>query len=148
MEELNTAEVATVMGLQEGTVRVRLHRARLLLRREMLGGNHPSRSDRRPTPQKSASCRGLFSALSDYLDGIVDDAVCEQMQQHIADCVPCQAFLSSLKTVVAQCRAYSPKCPPDRMQRIRLELLQKYFRAQQELQNRVPHKRSAARTAR
>jgi RNA polymerase sigma-70 factor (ECF subfamily) len=35
MEDLDTSEVAGVTGLKEGTVRVRLHRARLLLRREL-----------------------------------------------------------------------------------------------------------------
>ena len=35
MEGLDTAEVAKIMGLQEGTVRVRLHRARLFVRREL-----------------------------------------------------------------------------------------------------------------
>ena len=35
MEELSTAEVAQITGLREGTVRVRLHRARLLVRRHL-----------------------------------------------------------------------------------------------------------------
>ena len=35
MEELSTAEVARIMDLREGTVRVRLHRARLMVRREL-----------------------------------------------------------------------------------------------------------------
>ena len=35
MEELETAEIAKITDLKEGTVRVRLHRARLLLRREL-----------------------------------------------------------------------------------------------------------------
>jgi hypothetical protein len=39
----------------------------------------------------------LFAALSDYMDGVIDDAVCEQMDLHLNDCQPCQAFLSSLK---------------------------------------------------
>ena len=35
MEELDTEQVAAVLSLQPGTVRVRLHRARLLLRKEL-----------------------------------------------------------------------------------------------------------------
>src|SRR5690348_1634170 len=35
MEELSTEEIARVTGLRAGTVRVRLHRARLFLRREL-----------------------------------------------------------------------------------------------------------------
>ena len=36
MEELDTAEVAEVTGLREGTVRVRLHRARLMVRKYLV----------------------------------------------------------------------------------------------------------------
>ena len=35
MEELDTEQVAKILGLQTGTVRVRLHRARLGVRKEM-----------------------------------------------------------------------------------------------------------------
>jgi len=147
MEELDTSEVAKVMGLQEGTVRVRLHRARLLLRRELQKPHAPPRS-RTSGSKKPKNCRGLFAALSDYLDGVVDDAVCEQMHRHISDCAPCQAFLANLKDVVAQCRRYTPECPPERVQRMRMELLQKYFQAQQELERRAPRKRTAAPTHR
>lgn len=147
MEELTTGEVAKVMGLQEGTVRVRLHRARLLLRREMQGASLKHAAGREASRKKAANCRGLFAALSDYLDGIVDDAVCEQMQRHIADCIPCQAFLSSLQKVVAQCHRFKAECPPDRAQRLRMQILQKYFQAQKELQSRESRQLPEARNA-
>ncbi len=35
MEDLSTSEVAQILGLREGTVRVRLHRARLLVRQKL-----------------------------------------------------------------------------------------------------------------
>lgn len=148
MEELETSEVAKVMGLQEGTVRVRLHRARLLVRREMQRATRTASPRREAQPRKPANCRNLFAALSDYLDGIVDDAVCDQMQKHIADCAPCQAFLANLQHVVEQCRRYTPGCPPDRVRQMRVELLQQYFRAQEEMQNPAPRKHAAARPAR
>lgn len=139
MEELDTTQVARVMGLQEGTVRVRLHRARLLLRREMERGTvAPLASAHRRN--KPPNCRSLFAALSDYLDGLVEDAVCDQMQQHIADCVPCQAFLASLKNVIAQCRRYTPDCSPEHAQQMRVEMLQQYFQAREELQSRPRRK--------
>ena len=147
MEELDTSEVAKVMGLQESTVRVRLHRARLLLRRELHRSTHTASPPREAKPKKPANCRDLFAALSDYLDGIVDDAVCNQMQKHISDCAPCQAFLASLKQVITQCRAYQPGCSPERVQRMRMDVLEKYFQAQKELQARAPRARSAARSS-
>ncbi len=134
MEELNTAEVAQITGLREGTVRVRLHRARLLARRYLAnlakGGAAGSvalhAAAHEPRPQR---CRSLFAALSDYMDGLVDDAVCEEMDRHINQCAPCQVFLASLKQAVAQCRSYSPQCDARRAEELRRELVLRYQQA-------------------
>lgn len=135
MEGLNTAEVAKVTGLRVGTVRVRLHRARLFVRKELarLGKNgralHSARLrvSERPKPRR---CRKLFAALSDYMDGLVDDAVCEQMGKHLDDCKPCQAFLDSLEETVKQCRSYQPACGPSDSAKLKKRLLQQYQAAQ------------------
>jgi RNA polymerase sigma-70 factor (ECF subfamily) len=134
MEELSTAEVARITDLREGTVRVRLHRARLMVRRELtrLSQARPATglvlhaAAEPPRPQR---CRRLFAALSDYMDGVIDDAVCEEMDLHLHDCQPCQAFLASLKNAVAQCRSYQPRCDSARAEQLRRELLPKYQQA-------------------
>ncbi len=134
MEELSTAEVAQITGLREGTVRVRLHRARLLVRRHLarlekgkpLAGFDLHAAVERTRPQR---CRGLFAALSDYLDGIVDDAVCAEMERHIQQCQPCQAFLASLQQAVLQCRSYAPPYDSRRAGELRRDLLLKYQQA-------------------
>ncbi len=138
MEELSTAEVAQITGLREGTVRVRLHRARLFVRQQLSrlaksGGLVIHAAAEEPRPQR---CRRLFAALSDYMDGVVDEAVCEEMDRHIGDCEPCQAFLSSLKQAVTQCRSYRPKCAPRQAEAVRRELAEKYRRAVAELGKR------------
>ena len=51
MEELDTEEVAAVLSLQPGTVRVRLHRARLMLRKELEKLQRPTADFL--TPQKT-----------------------------------------------------------------------------------------------
>jgi len=134
MEELSTEEVAQILRLREGTVRVRLHRARLFLRRQLAqpeeGGRiiipeiHAAAEEERPT-----RCRRLFAALSDYMDGVIDDAMCDEMDRHLHDCEPCQAFLASLKNVVAQCHAYAPHCDEPRAEELRNQLLPKYEQA-------------------
>lgn len=134
MEELSTAEVAQVTGLREGTVRVRLHRARLMARRylaDLAKGVAPGSvalhaAAHEPRPQR---CRSLFAALSDYMDGVVDDAMCEEMDRHINQCEPCQAFLASLKQAVVQCRSYTPQCDARRAEELRQELVLKYQQA-------------------
>src|ERR1022692_2927927 len=131
------------MDLREGTVRVQLHRARLMVRQELA-----RLSQARPVtglvlhasaePPRSQRCRRLFAALSDYMDGVIDDAVCEEMDLHLNDCRPCQAFLSSLKNAVEQCRSYAPKCDSGRAEQLRRELLPKYQQAIAALGRKVP----------
>ncbi len=131
MEELSTAEVAEVMGLRPGTVRVRLHRARLLVRQRLARKSKAAGLvlHAAAEPPRSRPCRRLFAALSDYMDGVVDDAMCEEMDRHIDDCEPCQAFLASLKNTVAQCRSYRPQFDPQRAEELRRALLLKYQQA-------------------
>lgn len=141
MEELSTSDVAQITGLREGTVRVRLHRARLFVRRELERAAKPARrhgleihaAAEQPRPPH---CRSLFAALSDYMDGVADDALCEDMDRHIEDCQPCQAFLSSLKHAVQQCRSYQPQCEPARAEALRRDLLAKYDQARTALGSR------------
>ena len=135
MEELSTAEVAKVTGLREGTVRVRLHRARLLVRRylaDLARGVEPGSLALHAVAERGRSqrrCRGLFAALSDYMDGLVDEARCEEMDRHINQCEPCRAFLLSLKQAVAQCRSYAPDCVSRHGDELRQELVLKYQQA-------------------
>ena len=71
MEELETEQVARILSIQPGTVRVRLHRARLLLRKEMdrrLRGKTPRRWAKKSSAHRPADCQRLFADLSDYLD--------------------------------------------------------------------------------
>jgi len=132
MEELSTREVAQIMSLREGTVRMRLHRARLFLRQQLArpedGGpiTLPSLHAAAEEEERPVRCRRLFAALSDYMDGVIDDAMCDEMDRHLHDCEPCQAFLASLKNAVAQCHSYAPQCDEQRAEQLRQQLLQQY----------------------
>ena len=139
MEELDTAEVAEVTGLRQGTVRVRLHRARLLVRKYLSDKAKAARGidvESTAAPTRPPRCRTLFAALSDYMDGLVDDAVCEQMDRHIGDCEPCQSFLRSLKSTVERCRSYAPECKSNRAEALRRQLVSEYQAAVAELSKR------------
>lgn len=106
MEDLSSQEIAGITGLREGTVRVRLHRARIFLRNELARkGPRPRR--RAPHALKRPSqCKQLFAALSDYLDQRLDPAMCEKLEGHLAGCQPCVAFLASLEETIRRCKAY------------------------------------------
>ena len=50
-------------------------------------------------------CRELLDQLSEYLDGELDLSACEELEGHMEDCPPCQAFLESLRRTVEHVRA-------------------------------------------
>jgi len=128
MEELDTDEVAKITGLREGTVRVRLHRARLALRKELSARERSLRKSATRQPAKSRTCRQIFAALSDYLDESLDPEICKKVEAHMAGCTPCEAFLADLERTVERCRAYNPGCDAKRKDSVRKKILAEYLR--------------------
>src|SRR5437868_13607801 len=141
MEGLTDEEVAEITGLRSGTVRVRLHRARLFVRKELMKGLTPrsgratlaSSASYQEQPGKEqprpARCKAMFAELSNYLDEQLDDSLCEELERHLNGCGPCKAFLSSLEATIEQCRK-SPAEEPDREKAVELrtKLLADYER--------------------
>jgi RNA polymerase sigma-70 factor (ECF subfamily) len=133
MEGQTTAEVAEITGLKEGTVRVRLHRGRLILRRQLarmalakgVVTDIRAAADEE-TPKRSRGCRQMFASLSDYMDGLVKEVRYREMEKHLHECKPCVAFLDSLKSAVEQCRRYEPVCDTQNAEKLRQELVAKY----------------------
>ena len=124
MEELDTDQVAKVTGLRPGTVRVRLHRARLFLRRELSHGPTSPRKRAQPQPARNADCKRMFAALSDYVDGELPDSSCSDIRRHLADCAPCIAFLNDLNRAVSGLKSVpTPKPDPQVAAEIRRQLL-------------------------
>ncbi|HYL12185.1 MAG TPA: sigma-70 family RNA polymerase sigma factor [Terriglobales bacterium] len=133
MEGLTDQEVAEITGLRAGTVRVRLHRARLFVRKELMKLAQPRRAVRevKATAQpRPARCKAMFAELSDYLDEKLDDSLCEELEKHLDGCEPCKAFLSSLEVTIEQCRKVPSECPdPKKAAKLRQHLLSSYERA-------------------
>jgi RNA polymerase sigma-70 factor (ECF subfamily) len=139
MEGLTDEEVAEITGLRSGTVRVRLHRARLFVRKELMKtrGQVPHKgvgsSAAQPAavaPPKPATCQALFAELSDYLDEQLDDSLCEELEKHFDGCPPCKAFLASLEVTIEECRR-TPVHAPDRAKaaKLRKQVLSRYQQA-------------------
>jgi RNA polymerase sigma-70 factor (ECF subfamily) len=114
MEELSTEDVARITGLTENTIRVRLHRARLFVRKELSESRMAETSSsrlRKSPPRSSAkersqNCREMFAALSDYLDKRLADSLCVELEKHMSGCVPCQAFVQDLKQTIREIKTY------------------------------------------
>lgn len=132
MEELSTEEVAQILQLQPGTVRVRLHRARLAVRKEMTrllqGLPEPETKPKRTAPERPADCRTLFANLSEYIDNRVESRTCDQMRTHIESCPACVAFLNDLKAAIDRCRTLKLSCDPAIAQRMREMMAKEYLR--------------------
>ena len=115
MEGLTDEEVGEITGLRPGTVRVRLHRARLFVRQKLARQNQSAKVLKKTTPRhqppvapaekRTALCKALFAQLSNYLDEKLDDSACEQLEGHLVGCEPCKAFIASLESTIEQLRS-------------------------------------------
>ncbi len=142
MEELTTEQIAQILDLQPGTVRVRLHRGRLSVRKEMnrmleaspSQATYPerdrtkSKGKRSKSGQRPTECRELFSNLSEYLDGRIEPRSCEEMRGHIEACPACVAFLRNLRVAIDRCRSLEIPCDSAVAPRLRSILTQEYLR--------------------
>lgn len=131
MEDLDADQVAKILSLQPGTVRVRLHRARLMVRKEMgsllLGLETKPRAHQRK-PSANAACREIFANLSEYLDGKLQAASCERMRRHIEACPACVAFIRDLKRAIDRCRALDVCSDAETTPMLRGLLTEEYLR--------------------
>jgi len=139
MEELDTDLVAQILNLRPGTVRVRLHRARLAVRKAMellLEGRSPdwieprtpSRKKNGKAEKRDPECRTIFSNLSELLDGRLDQPMCAQMEKHVQSCPACVAFLKDLSLAIDRCRRF--ELPENEQVQTRLKdlLVEEYLR--------------------
>ena len=139
MEGLTDEEVAEITGLRSGTVRVRLHRARLFVRKELMKVEklRPRRKVEAVAPRVVATqpprpprCKAMFAELSNYLDEQIDDSLCNELEKHLDGCGPCQAFLASLQSTIEDCRRL-PVAVPVRVKaaKLRRDVMSRYERA-------------------
>jgi RNA polymerase sigma-70 factor (ECF subfamily) len=138
MEELSDGDVAEITGLRLGTIRVRLHRARLFVRKELAkqDQHRVRREAAKPSGEMHLSgqprqrrCKEMFAELSNYLDDELDDSLCEELEKHMDGCEPCKAFLSSLEKSIQQCRMAPNESPdPNLAARLRRGLMAEYQR--------------------
>jgi hypothetical protein len=93
--ELSVAEIASVLGLKEATVKTRLHRGRLALRKALEAGGPVPRG----SLQSGHVCRALLEAKLEAMDRGVsfpypEEALCER----------CRAVFQGLDLTRAICR--------------------------------------------
>ena len=69
-------------------------------------------------------CLEMFEKLSEFIDGELDHATCDEIQKHADDCVACFSCLETLKRTVAICKNIKDKpIPPELSQKLKEILL-------------------------
>jgi hypothetical protein len=68
-------------------------------------------------------CKELAQLLSEYVDGALAPEQVTQLEQHLADCEPCQQALADLRETLALVQEIEPVAPPaDLLQRIHAQI--------------------------
>ena len=139
LEDLDTEQVAQVLDLKPATVRVRLHRARLFVRKAVAESikkaavpeplEQPGRVPRsKGAKGRPAQCREIFANLSEYLDDRLSPANCEQMRSHIEACPACVAFIGDLRQAIDRCKTFDVGCNTNLAPKLRSLLTKEYLR--------------------
>jgi predicted anti-sigma-YlaC factor YlaD len=50
-------------------------------------------------------CEELLAALNEYVDGERRSVLCQALQEHLADCNPCQVVIDNIRQTIALYRA-------------------------------------------
>jgi anti-sigma factor (TIGR02949 family) len=57
------------------------------------------------------SCDELLRRLTEFTDGALPEALCDELRRHLAECDPCSELSVDLVSLARLCR----ECPPPRM---------------------------------
>jgi anti-sigma factor RsiW len=60
------------------------------------------------------NCEELLKTLNEYVDGNVDLADCQQFEEHLAGCNPCQVVVDNIRKTITLYKAGEPyPMPPE-----------------------------------
>jgi anti-sigma factor RsiW len=72
-------------------------------------------------------CEDLFKALNEYVDGEVDPTICDEFQEHLAGCNPCQVVVDNIRNTISLYRSGKPyDMPVEFHERLRRHLRVKW----------------------
>ena len=58
------------------------------------------------------NCDDLLKQLNDYVDGDLDPQVCEQFEQHMVGCNPCQVVVDNIRKTITLYKEGTPYVIP------------------------------------
>ncbi len=81
-------------------------------------------------------CEDLLKAMNEYVDGQLDPAICEEFEQHLAGCNPCQIVVDNIRKTITLYREGKPyELPLDFQNRLRQQIRDMWKVRQQETRN-------------
>ncbi len=99
VEELNIVETAAALSITVGNVKVRLHRARLMLQKQLTPLLRNMNPKRRWSPVV-LNCKHVWDCISGYLDDTLPLETREFVQKHLDHCEICSAILDSTRNIL------------------------------------------------
>jgi anti-sigma factor RsiW len=48
-----------------------------------------------------SKCRSLLDAMSDFVDGTLEEELCEEIERHIAECQNCRVVADTLRKTIS-----------------------------------------------
>jgi RNA polymerase sigma-70 factor (ECF subfamily) len=116
VEKLPVKEAAHVLGLQENSLKTRLHRAHLMVKKELSGY---FRDKMAPVARENKKCGIWNRFVYEYVSGELDKKEQADFQGHIDDCPRCKAFLNTYQQAIRITKAIECKdIPPELQERI------------------------------
>jgi anti-sigma factor RsiW len=46
------------------------------------------------------NCQQFLKAIHEYVDGEIDPSLCEQVEEHLADCKPCRVVVDTIRKTI------------------------------------------------
>ena len=72
-------------------------------------------------------CEDLLKTLNDYVDGQIDPAICDEFEQHLAGCNPCQIVVDNIRKTITLYQVGEPyEIPTGFQDRLRRTLQEKW----------------------
>jgi RNA polymerase sigma-70 factor, ECF subfamily len=112
IQHLSSAEVGKVLGLSEGAVNVRLHRARMQMREHLTPlFRKPGRGAGmislkmmvlmgKTMMRKTVSCRHVTRQVSAYIDGQLDQQTRAKIEEHLKYCDRCSVVVDTTRKLL------------------------------------------------
>jgi len=53
-------------------------------------------------------CEELLMYLNEYVDGTIDPGICDQFEEHMVDCDPCQVVVDNIRKTIVLYKSGEP----------------------------------------